>query len=114
MRRGGRGVVGDSHARANPSRGRRPAPSHPAPPHPHPPRPPPPALGPKNALLLLAPGPAQRRELALPAPALARFPTVELRLGRDGGEAAGPTAEELALDGDLEGMVDGAFFEQDY
>jgi diguanylate cyclase (GGDEF)-like protein len=35
-------------------------------------------------------------------------------LGRDGGEAPGPTSEEPSLDGDLEGMVDGAFSEQEY
>ena len=35
-------------------------------------------------------------------------------LGRDGGEAPGPAAEEPALDGDLDGMVDGAFSEQEY
>jgi diguanylate cyclase (GGDEF)-like protein len=35
-------------------------------------------------------------------------------LGRDGGETPGPAAEEPVLDGDLEGMVDGAFSEQDY
>jgi diguanylate cyclase (GGDEF)-like protein len=35
-------------------------------------------------------------------------------LSRDDGEAPGPAAEDLALNGDLEGMVDGAFSEQEY
>jgi GGDEF domain-containing protein len=35
-------------------------------------------------------------------------------LGRDDGEAPGPAAEDPTLDGDLEGMVDGAFSEQEY
>ena len=35
-------------------------------------------------------------------------------LGRDGGEVPGLTVEESPLDGDLDGMVDGAFSEQEY
>ena len=35
-------------------------------------------------------------------------------LGRDGGEAQAPNVEEPDLDGDLDGMVDGAFSEQEY
>jgi diguanylate cyclase (GGDEF)-like protein len=35
-------------------------------------------------------------------------------LSRDGGEAPGPTSDDPSLDSDLEGMVDGAFSEQEY
>jgi diguanylate cyclase (GGDEF)-like protein len=35
-------------------------------------------------------------------------------LSQDDGEAPGPTSDDPGLDGDLEGMVDGAFSEQEY